>query len=220
MLSDESDNASTYYYVHRIFGHIHGNYSSPKQSYWERVDPSEDDPNAPVVKISLENDKIKVQTDNDIAYAEPAKCNVDIVLAVPVNGAANNQYNQDAASVIAEGTTGTPEEGQATTSIPDNLQNTPLYQMGQECKEFAKKFYHTRGVNMSLIPYSGKISLYSTDWTRSTYGMGKHHDFVRGFYLYGSNGTKGKKLLDSYSWGTQLLGRPIMRRHGYFFPNY
>lgn len=112
VLSDTNDNEITYYPVHNTLGHTHGNYGSTKQSHLERVDPAEGDTDAPIVKVSIENDKIKVQTDNDIAYAEPAKCNVDIVLAVPVNGAANNQYNQDTSSVIAENTTGTPEEEQ------------------------------------------------------------------------------------------------------------
>ena len=35
-------------------------------------------------------------TDNyDVGYAEPAKCNVDIVLGIPVNGAANTKDNLD-----------------------------------------------------------------------------------------------------------------------------
>ena len=56
------------------------------------------------VKIAVENDKLKVQTDNDIATAVPAQCNVDIVLAIPTNGAASNANNRDAASDTA----GTP----------------------------------------------------------------------------------------------------------------
>ena len=47
------------------------------------------------VKIEVENDRIKVTTDDDVAYAVPASCNVDIVLGIPVNGAANNVNNLD-----------------------------------------------------------------------------------------------------------------------------
>jgi hypothetical protein len=82
------------------------------------------------VKVTLEKPNnlsencIRVQTDDDVARAMPAKCNVDIVLAIPVNGAACNENNRDAASDTA----GTPYYAAATT-INANAQLTPIYQI-------------------------------------------------------------------------------------------
>ena len=108
------------------------------------------------VNISISDDAIKVRTDNQTAAAKPAKCDVDIVLAIPVNGAACNVDNRDTASDTA----GTPCSYSNKTDTPEDVTKTPIYQMGQALKNFVKEhFYHTRGVNMSLIPYSGKLSI-------------------------------------------------------------
>lgn len=144
-------------------------------------------------------DKIKVLTDKDIGYAIPAECNVDIVPAIPTNGAANNISNYDAASSTA----GSPYYVAATTDIPANVKTTPIYQMGQACKRFVKNhFYHVKGVNVGLIPYSGKVSI-SPDKTSYTSVIAQlssyyfisnplNYKTIRGVFLYS---TKGKKML-------------------------
>ena len=107
------------------------------------------------VQIWVENDKIKVKTDDDIGYAVPAECNVDIVLGIPVNGAASNVSNLDANTTTA----GTPLL--ETTSIPTtNGKATPIYQIARGFAKFIKdNFYHTRGTNVGIVPYCGQCSL-------------------------------------------------------------
>ena len=108
------------------------------------------------IQVSVENDSICVKTGDDIAYAKPAECNVDIVLACPVNSAATNIDNRDANTP----TLGVPYTSSARVeTINDDIKKCPIYQIGQGFRAFAKNFYHTRGVTMGLIPYSGKISL-------------------------------------------------------------
>ena len=59
-------------------------------TYSERQHPNDD-----TVQIECFNDTIKVTTDNDVGYAIPATCNVDIVLTIPINAAASNENNRD-----------------------------------------------------------------------------------------------------------------------------
>ena len=180
------------------------------------------------VRVSLENDQIKVETDADsgknypgtVATAVPAQCNVDIVLAIPVNGAANNENNRDAASDNSE-----QPMNSATSQY---ITSTPIYQMGQACKDFVKKFYHTRGVYMSLIPYSGKFSISpsrANEWTvpiPAFDNSSTNTQLMIGSCLYGTIGIKGAPLKQGvknysntpYYWGNELTGYPIMCRQG------
>ena len=175
--------------------------------------------NANAVQVSVNNDRICVKTDEDISYAVPAQCNVDIVVAIPTNGAASNVNNRDAASDTA----GTPWHGNATTVIPENAMLTPIYQIGQACKNFVKNnFYHIRGVNMGLIPYSGKVSVSpdKTSYTavipqfNSTSFTNSNSSFMRGAFLYSTRGEKDARLTNTYNWNTNLVGCPIMCRRG------
>ncbi len=246
VLSDDTSNA---YYLPDKGGITYGgtaNYSNPSYTTESlKTDSSDPDKyyeidyttrtpafNTDPVKISIESDQIKVETDSNlvndsgtVAKAVPAQCNVDIVLAIPVNSAANNADNRDTAS----DTSGTPVNGiEATESIPSSITNTPIYQMGQACKEFVKKFYHTRGVYMSLIPYSGKLSI-SPDradaWTTPITAFNSSSTATQlmiGSCLYGTRGTKNAALTQGtknytdtpYYWGGQLTGCPIMCRRG------
>ena len=87
---------------------------------------------------------------------------MDIVLAIPTNMAACNQYNRDLAYTTSGNATGTGSMSIDSLGFITSTARieTPIHQMGQACKNFVKdNFYHTRGVNMGLIPYSGKVSL-------------------------------------------------------------
>ena len=209
------------------------NYSSTATKYKARPSLNPDP-----VEISIsENDSIKVTSGDNAGYAEPARCNVDIVLAIPVNGAANNVDNKDAASDTA----GTPLEASGdNSSIPDSVKNTPIYQMGQACKEFVKKhFYHTRGISMGLIPYSAKVSLspdkvsYTTAITPFNSNTTlEYQQKMIGSCLYSTSGVRGANLTQGYKttsletnqtlpttdtcyyWGGMLTGCPIMCRRG------
>ncbi|MDR1375354.1 MAG: hypothetical protein LBJ45_00880, partial [Holosporaceae bacterium] len=187
------------------------------------------------VALALENDRIRVNTDKDVSYAVPAECNLDLVLAIPVNGAANNANNRDAASDTA----GTPYYADATSDIPADAQKTPLYQMGQACKNFVKdNFYHTRGVNMALIPYSAKVSLApdkAVSYTAAIPAFQSNTFTLKSLYgcmTYATLGEKDANLTQPlvvtapvsgeslptgntpYVWGGVLTGSPIMSRNG------
>ncbi|MDR2782013.1 MAG: hypothetical protein LBB21_06210, partial [Holosporaceae bacterium] len=131
------------------------------------------------VQISVEDDKIRVQTDNDIGYAVPAECNVDIVLSIPTNSAAN----------VAGGA---------------------LPQIAKAYRKFlADNFEFTRGINVGLIPYSGKISIFPdrSGWSSTISAFTWSSDDVprtcRGCFLYGSNGVQNGALTTSYNnWGS------------------
>lgn len=147
-----------------------------------------------LVEVAVENDQIKITTDNEISgYAQPAECNIDIVLACPTN-----------------------EE--ATTSESD-VESTQIYQIGQAFRSFAKEFYHTKGVTMGLIPYSGKVSL-SPDVAENytcTYASRNNNKnfnspdsaYLCSAVLYDSYGLKGGNLNTTYSWNTNLTACPI-----------
>ncbi|MBR2137620.1 MAG: hypothetical protein IJ852_06690, partial [Alphaproteobacteria bacterium] len=187
------------------------------------------------LSIGVYNDNIQLRSSSgDVSYAVPAQCNVDIVLAIPVNGAACNADNRDAASDTA----GTPYYHTTGYRIPADAKKTPIYQMGQACKNFVKdNFYHIRGVYMSLIPYSAKISLSPdrTAWTTAIPAFVETPDdtaVMLGACLYSTSGVKDAALKQSYKtkalvsgdtlpttdtpyyWGGVLTGCPIMCRRG------
>ncbi|MBR1734462.1 MAG: hypothetical protein IJ730_03295, partial [Alphaproteobacteria bacterium] len=195
-------------------------------------------PDSDYVQVMIEKDKIKVRTNDQVGYAVPAKCNLDIVLAIPVNGAACNKDNKDNASRSS----GEPYSSSDISFYPSSTaMSTPIYQMGQACKNFIKdNFYHTLGVYMSLIPYSAKISIppNRVSWTTP---LKTFRDSVTdilslqkmiGACLYSTMGQANEKLVQSnktyaqisnislptadtpYYWGGFLTGYPIMCRQG------
>lgn len=191
---------------------------SRRSTYKKRVSA-----NDTTVQVSIDSDKIKVQTDNDVGYAVPAECNIDIVLAIPTNGGASDMNNRDAAS----DTPGIPvsESNNNNNSASPNAIKTPLYQIGQACKNFVKdNFYHTRGVNVGLIPYSAKISIspdkisYVNDASTFVTSYFQMNPLTSkkmcGAALYNTRGEKYVDLSTPYVWGTELVGCPIMCRRG------
>ena len=218
----------------------------PDENHTVRVAPSAG--GDLVVKVEVANDRIKATTDDQSGYAVPAECNVDIVLAVPTNGAACNVNNRDMASDTAEScfvSTSTVDNGRIwvlPTTVASGKQSpkdTPIYQMGQALKTFVKShFYHTRGVNMALIPYSAKVSVSpdrATDWTvafPAFVDTSANTQLMIGACLYGTSGVKGDALKQSaktasrmsgdalrttdtpYYWGDIITACPIMFRAG------
>nr|MCR4624169.1 hypothetical protein [Alphaproteobacteria bacterium] len=89
---DDPSGAGVKWFHYVTWPEVVGMYKSdgtPKKvetkSYTTRANPNDE-----TVKIEIEDDKIKVTTDDDVAYAVPAECNVDIILTVPTNSAALN----------------------------------------------------------------------------------------------------------------------------------
>ena len=174
-----------------------------------RVRKDADDPK---VQISVVDDKIMVKTDTDskeeheetIGYAIPAECNVDIVLTIPTNAAACNSNNCDINSPTAETPT-VPGVGDGYGSNTfKNMKKTPIYQIAQAYRVFLhENFEFTRGVNVGVIPYSGKVSLSperaedeSNCWTENFETFTWNDDaepYIRPLFLYGVP-------VPSYSW--------------------
>lgn len=178
------------------------------------------DSGAEHVKLSIdaENDRIKAEIDGKFAYAVPAQCNVHVVLAVPTNGAACNVNNRDMNSSPA----GSPSTGSAEVS------QTPIYQIGQACRDFIKShFYHTHGVHMSLIPYSGRLAISPERfllpsvnlWAGVSAPSGtRNYDYVRAWYnnfLYEYPGFEGYSFYDNPGIPSRnLMGTSIGVRNG------
>lgn len=144
------------------------------------------------VQIFVEDDAIKVLTDNNVAYAQPAKCNIDIVLGIPVNGAACNIDNRDARSAIAS------SPYISDSDVPaDEAEKTPIYQVAQSMRTMIKNnFYYTRGINIGIVPYCGTILLPvdRANWssepapfnpTPFVNNQNTYHAFIRRCFLYG-----------------------------------
>lgn len=150
-------------------------------------------PNDTTVQVTVEGDRIKVQTDEDIAYATPASCNVDIVLGIPVNGAANNVNNLDANTTTA-GEAYWINQAEATA----DGKKTPIYQIAHALKEkLIAPLKYTRGVNVGIVPYCGMCSLpvnrmgnwssepenfIATDFLAD---QNAYQAYIRGCFLYG-----------------------------------
>ncbi len=225
-----------------------GNIKTATTTYKSRTTPSGTDP----VNITVDGDRIKVTTDSGTGYqgttgyAQPAQLNVDIVLAIPVNGAACNTSNNDAASATAGTPMTSSEYGshtyptQTTPAFSSNTTGTPLYQMGQACKNFVKdNFYHIKGVTMGLIPYSAKVSISpdkASSYTIAIPPFVEYTPWTNPYYptavMYGTSGEKDAPLVQGYKttaigsgqtlpttntpyyWGGMLTGCPIMCRRG------
>jgi hypothetical protein len=179
------------------------------------------------VQVVVDGDKIAVTADSDQAYAIPAECNIDIVLAIPINGAACNMNNTDKNSPTAGVPTcaDRPEiagimnfENQLDSDKTHitNMRTTPIYQIAQACKKFLRdNFEFTRGVNVGLIPYSGKLSIppdRKASWTtsippfvsteflsfQSKSDQSLYQPYIRGCFLYGTIGMIDESLVNSY----------------------
>ncbi|MDR1236005.1 MAG: hypothetical protein LBJ96_03275 [Holosporaceae bacterium] len=142
------------------------------------------------VEITVEDDKIRVRTDDDVGYAVPAQCNVDVIMAIPTHSGA------------------------------------PLGEVAQAYRAFlADNFEFTRGVNVGLIPYSGKVSLpFGKDsWSKpiqqfdpDEFLSSEIGPYCRGYFFYGTKGVTDGDLADGYDdWGAEnstATGRAIMCR--------
>lgn len=163
------------------------------------------------VQIAIDNDRIKAKTDNDIAYAKPAECNVDIVITVPTNMAACNKDNKNEnPTVLLEDTKDTvASDTLASNQSVKNFRATPIYQIALAYHYFLQHFLHTRGTNVGLVPYSGKLSLppdCADKWSQS-FPAFSWPDITSdsstcnlvGSLLYGTVGTKGTALNTHYT---------------------
>lgn len=219
--STSSSATTEYNYNYSVGSKTVGTDSSPDSSATYSVRANSDQEH---VKILIKEDSknlgaIGVKTDKQTAYAIPASCNVDVVLAIPTNAAACNEHNRDTSSSGASGEL--PYSHEAVTATPSDVANTPIYQMAQACRSFVKNhFYHIRGVYMGLIPYSGKLSIpprRADTWTTKfpSYTV-SNQNHILGACLYGTVGVSSEPLSSEYStyWGNELFGYPIMFRRG------
>ena len=165
--------------------------------------------------------------------AVPAKCNLDIILCIPTNGASCNALNLDAASISE----GKPLTTSSTAILPENTTSTPIYQISQACKKFlAENFLSTQGLCVGIIPYSGKISIphycackgLSVDpyVFNLTYCADiDYNNLINKAYgheLYSLCGDSNLRL-DAYSYGSAdktecSLYNPYIKGHKYGFP--
>lgn len=151
------------------------------------------------LQLSVKDDKIKVVVNSDVnnddyldvCYAEPASCNVDIVLSIPTNMAACNPDNCD---------TNSPTAGARVDGTSENYSLTPIYVIRSAYQKFLKEFMFTRGVSVGLIPYDSSVGLPAdkvTSWTVDLPTFSEdfpNSPFIRRSCLFATNGTKGENL--------------------------
>lgn len=151
------------------------------------------------LQLSVKDDKIKVVVNSDVndndyldvGYAEPAGCNVDIVLSIPTNMAACNPDNRD---------TNSPTSGARVDGTSDDYASTPIYVIRSAYQKFLKEFMFTRGVSVGLIPYDGSVGLPADrvdSWTLELPAFREEFSdspFVRRSCLFATNGTKDANL--------------------------
>ncbi|MDR2782147.1 MAG: hypothetical protein LBB21_06910 [Holosporaceae bacterium] len=212
-------------HVNGLYSNIWGYTLTGPASYKKRIKAYDQ-----IVQVSVENGKIKALTDSDIGYATPAKCNVDIVLAIPANGAACSDFNYDKNtpvigteksiwdSTLVVGTPVAVDFGNwqemdtsviSSNTVMQTLRATPIYQVAQAFKKFLRdNFEFTLGVNVGLIPYSGKLSIppHRHAWTQritqfvAANFLGNQNDYplyVRNCFLYGTPGLATQSLTAS-----------------------
>ncbi|MDR0677097.1 MAG: hypothetical protein LBF57_00220, partial [Holosporaceae bacterium] len=187
------------------------NSANENTTYTQRAHSNDDK-----VQLTIENDKIKVQTDSDIGYAVPAECNVDIILAIPVNGAASNKNNCDKSSPTSEnptvfcvGSLSASSMDLTTIAYFEEYEQeiqTPVWQIAKAFKTFLRdNFEFTRGVNVGLIPYSGKLSIppHRKAWTepianfdpsKFLQNQNSYPAYIRGCFLYNTLGKENSSL--------------------------
>lgn len=113
------------------------------------------------------------------------------------NAAAANTDNRDKNS----GTAGSPCTNES------EIASCPICQIGQALRGFVKQFYHTRGVTMSLIPYSGKVSLSPEVAEKYTVNYAKCNDeycFYEGYYLCNDPALKPEEKVEALLRGAVL----------------
>ncbi len=148
----------------------------------------------------------KMTHDKRTAYIYPARCDVDIILAIPTNHAAFTVNNL------------TTENAERCGSTNE----TPIVTIANACADFLRyNFYHTIGVAVGVIPYSAKVSLdpYSkaNDWTVPIKEIDQMPDkaYIKQSVAYNTDGVRGGELLNNaYNWGFGYGGTSIMTRQG------
>ena len=158
-------------------------------------------PNDRTVQIECEENKIKVTTDEDIGYAVPAECNIDIILTIPTNIESLDIDKQNENSYL----------GSYTLEVLKNkIESTPIYQITRAYRKFLKDhFFYTRGVNVGIIPYGANT-------TEKLDGIEKE-EAISAFQQHSSDLSNGN-LLYTQS-GNQILNTmdvnsPIYRNYG------
>ena len=213
-----------------------------------RIPEKSDNQEQPDIDIDVVNDRIKVTTNSvemdengtwrkirHSAFSRPARCNVDIVLSIPTNAAACHPENVDSANGYTA----------SLTDINAAANLTPIHQIAQAYRVFLRNhFFYAQGVNVGLIPYSGKISLPPTrsEWSTTPNGFfseafiqdmsdfpRKNVPSIRSSALYGTRGRRDAPLVSGNGgsetkiseidlgnlWGTNLTAHPIMFRMGF-----
>ncbi|MDR3151409.1 MAG: hypothetical protein LBT67_00980, partial [Holosporaceae bacterium] len=171
------------------------------------------------INLYLSAGNITVKSDgSNEGKAIPATCNVDIILALPVNGVACSASSGDytTSPIGSPYTTGSDSSTSSTVSAP-------ICEISRCYRKFLKNnFFHTRGTNVGIIPYSSKISLSEVpsraDWTRAVAAFSTSNDdkYIYGKNLYGTSGVKDAALVQaSYSWGADGVYSIMHRYTGY-----
>lgn len=103
------------------------------------------------VQIECERNKIKVIIDEDIGYAVPAECNVDIILTVPTNTEALEINKQNENTYRSEHS--------SSKMSTNKIKSTSIYQITRAYRKFLKDhFFYTRGVTVGIIPYGSSTT--------------------------------------------------------------
>jgi hypothetical protein len=178
--------------------------------------PDRKDNNTDKINLYLTSGNITAKSDNsNEGKALPATCNVDIILALPVNGASCSVSNGD----YTTNPIGSPYTLNSESSTSSTI-SAPICEISRGYRKFLKdNFFHTRGANVGIIPYSSKISIPTakkTDWTKAAAAFSTSNidsnKCICGKDLYGTSGVKDAALVQaSYSWGTDGV-YPIMHR--------
>ncbi|MDR2268076.1 MAG: hypothetical protein LBD81_01335, partial [Holosporaceae bacterium] len=173
------------------------------------------------INLSLSSGNITVKSDNsNEGMAVPATCNVDIILALPVNGAACSASNGDyTTSPIGSIYTTQARSGTSSLNTSSNV-SAPICEISRSYRKFLKNnFFYTRGTNVGIIPYSSKISIPSTrtGWTKNATAFSATNistdNCIYGKDLYSTSGEKDAALVQtSYIWGEDGT-YPIMHRY-------
>ncbi len=151
-------------------------------------------PNDSAVQIECEKNRIKVKIDEDIGYAVPAECNVDIILTVPTNIEALDIDKQNENTYRSE-------HSSSDMSI-NKIKSTPIYQITRAYRKFLKDhFFYTRGVTVGIIPY-GSSTTEKLDGMEKTEAINafkqKHSNFSNRSYLYEKSLDKNTPVYRNY----------------------
>ncbi|MDR0677436.1 MAG: hypothetical protein LBF57_02040 [Holosporaceae bacterium] len=149
--------------------------------------------------------------------AFPSRCDVDIIITIPTNHAANTADNSNY-SALVDFNSDTP---------------TPITNLAKAYANFLKEnFLHICGVAVGIVPYSAKVSLspWSSGAERYTIPIMPMNNtpskpYIKQAVIYGSDGNAGGEAVDNeiqYGWGGTRRGDdgdvnaacPIMFRQG------